>query len=60
MGSDMYTEIERATDNLVKSGKWMAGIPGPGRRDSMPVMGGRSIGDFGMSRQQVVARRSRS
>lgn len=33
------TEIDRATDNLMKSGKWFAGMAG--RRESMPS-GGRS------------------
>jgi hypothetical protein len=41
-----FEEIERATDNLMKSGKWFPGpaVPGvaaavPARRDSMPPMG---------------------
>ena len=42
-----YTEIDRATDNLVKSGKWMAGSAPPynNRRESMPpMMMGRNFG----------------
>lgn len=42
-----FEEIDRATDNLMKSGKWMPGqapgmsVPGtPSRRDSVPTMGG--------------------
>lgn len=51
-------EVERAIDNLYKSGKMpMFGVPGmppvPGvpRRDSMPPMGGRPYGggEFGKS-----------
>lgn len=34
--SAQFEEIDRATDNLVKSGKFMAGMPG--RRESMPMM----------------------
>lgn len=33
-----YTEVDRAIDNLVKSGK-MFNLPAGGRRDSMPVVG---------------------
>ena len=40
--ASQFEEIERATDNLIKSGKWlptpvMAGAGGPGRRESMPT-----------------------
>ncbi|KAF2204264.1 hypothetical protein GQ43DRAFT_446827 [Delitschia confertaspora ATCC 74209] len=37
--SSQFEEIDRATDNLAKSGKGFGfpPIPGPGRRDSMPV-----------------------
>ncbi|KAF2215212.1 hypothetical protein CERZMDRAFT_82258 [Cercospora zeae-maydis SCOH1-5] len=42
--ASQFEEIERATDNLIKSGKWlptpvMAVGGGPGRRDSMPAPG---------------------
>jgi hypothetical protein len=37
-------EIDRAVDNLVKSGKLFAGP----RRDSMPLMMGRHFPDYGM------------
>ena len=46
----VYTEIDRTTDNLVKSGKWMGGgmqQGGPGRRESMPPVMGRPYGEFG-------------
>lgn len=36
-----FEEIERATDNLMRSGKWLPGavpgVPLPGRRDSVPT-----------------------
>lgn len=44
--ASQFEEIERATDNLMRSGKWYPGGPGgspstsgPGRRDSMPAVG---------------------
>lgn len=42
--ASQFEEIERATDNLMKSGKWFPGpmMPvagGAGRRESMPAMG---------------------
>ena len=51
------TEVERAIDNLYKSGKMpvfsggpgMPPVPGVPRRDSMPPMGGRPYGEFGKS-----------
>lgn len=45
----VYAEIDRATDNLVKSGKFMGpGPQGPGRRESMPHTMGRPYGpDYG-------------
>lgn len=41
-----YAEIDRATDNLAKNGKWMGGggLSGPNRRESMPQMMGRPYG----------------
>jgi hypothetical protein len=44
-----YAEVDRAIDNLMKSGKFpMMGFPGSGpRRDSGPLMGGRTYQDFG-------------
>ena len=39
-----YTEVDRAIDNLVKSGKLWAAP----RRDSMPLMMGRPYPDYGM------------
>ncbi|KAL1305783.1 hypothetical protein AAFC00_003949 [Neodothiora populina] len=44
--SSQFEEIDRASDNLVKSGKFMGshGLPGPGRRESMPHMMGRPYG----------------
>ena len=36
--NDIYTEVDRAVDNLVKSGKMFGGMAG--RRDSMPMTGG--------------------
>jgi hypothetical protein len=36
--SSQYEEVDRAIDNLVKSGKMFGGMPG--RRDSLPLMGG--------------------
>ena len=52
--ASQFEEIERATDNLVRSGKMfpgqvqggMPGTPGAGRRDSMPG-GGRGYESFG-------------
>lgn len=43
----VYTEIDRATDNLVKSGKWMGGAQGGPRRESMPQMVGRPYPEYG-------------
>jgi hypothetical protein len=39
--ASQFEEIDRATDNLMKSGKWLPGpamavVAGPGRRESMP------------------------
>ncbi|KAG8624683.1 hypothetical protein KVT40_007750 [Elsinoe batatas] len=47
-------EVDRAIDNLVKSGKFYPGMTGgppplqgmPGRRDSMPVLGGRPYSEY--------------
>lgn len=57
-----YAEIDRATDNLVKSGKYMAGgMPapaGPGRRESMPPVMGRpypEYSEFGRNPPILVA-----
>jgi len=33
-------EVDRAIDNLAKSGKMFPNMPGPGRRESMPMSGG--------------------
>lgn len=33
-------EVDRAIDNLAKSGKMFPNMPGPGRRESMPLAGG--------------------
>ena len=56
----MVTEIDRATDNLVKSGKWMAGGAPQynSRRESMPpVMMGRGYNsEFGEYRLSQTAR----
>lgn len=38
--SSQFEEVERASDNLLKSGKMYAGMPPPGRRDSLPTMSG--------------------
>ena len=48
--TETCTEVDRAADNLMKSGKMFGMMPGaPGRRDSMPMMGGpRSYSEFGM------------
>lgn len=39
--ASQFEEIDRATDNLMKSGKWLPGpavtVGGPGRRESMPA-----------------------
>jgi len=47
--STQIEEVDRAIDNLVKSGK-MFNMPGAGRRDSMPMVGpSRTFPDqFGM------------
>lgn len=52
-----YAEVDRAIDNLVKSGK-MFNMPGAGRRDSMPMVGAsRTFPDqFGM---HMLVRQSR-
>lgn len=43
--TDELTEIERARENLIQSGKPFGG---PSRRDSMPMMGGpRPYSDYG-------------
>lgn len=44
MADDTDAEVERAMENLIKSGKM---FPIPGRRDSMPTMGSRPFPDFG-------------
>lgn len=36
----LITEVDRAIDNLSKSGKMFPNMPGPGRRESMPMSGG--------------------
>lgn len=46
-----YTEVDRAIDNLVKSGKLWAAP----RRDSMPLMMGRPYPDYGMISRYLVA-----
>ena len=44
--TDERTEVDRALDNLAKSGKLYSM---PSRRDSVPMMGGQpSFADFGM------------
>mgnify|MGYP006876453415 CR=1 FL=1 len=46
------SEVDRAIDNLVKSGKlWNAP-----RRDSMPMMMGRPYPDYGMLRARMTPR----
>lgn len=46
-----WSEVDRAADNLMKSGKMFgaAAVGGPGgsRRDSMPPMAGRGYTEFG-------------
>jgi hypothetical protein len=39
-------EVDRAAENLAKSGKSF-GVPGTGRRDSMPVIAGRPYSEYG-------------
>jgi hypothetical protein len=47
MDANILIEVERAIDNLFKSGK-LFGMPG--RRDSLPMMGGpRPFPEYGMS-----------
>jgi len=52
-------EVDRAIDNLMKSGKFpMMGFPGPGpgpRRDPVPLMTGRAYQDFGKASRSVGA-----
>lgn len=54
-GTDVFfffAEVDRAIDNLVKSGKlWNAP-----RRDSMPMMMGRPYPDYGMLRARMAPR----
>lgn len=38
--ASQFEEIDRAADNLMKSGKMFAGMGPGGRRDSLPIMGG--------------------
>lgn len=44
--ASQFEEIERATDNLMKSGSWLPGQShgGPNRRDSMPAGRGAEFG----------------
>ena len=46
-----FIEVDRALDNLAKSGKL---FNLPSRRDSMPVMGGPRHSEFGMSRSWIL------
>lgn len=43
--ANCFEDVDRAIDNLVKSGKLFSNIP---RRDSVPLMMGRPYTDFGM------------
>lgn len=38
--NELIAEVDRAIDNLAKSGKMFPNMPGPGRRESMPMSGG--------------------
>jgi hypothetical protein len=42
--TDMIEEVDRAVDNLTKSGKLFNNTP---RRDSVPVAAGRPFSDYG-------------
>lgn len=63
-------EVERAIDNLYKSGKMpmfggsgvpgMSSAPGVPRRDSMPPMGGRPYGEFGKNPRMAGGQRHHS
>jgi hypothetical protein len=50
-------EVDRAIDNLVKSGKYPLGFPGGVRRDSMPMMPGRGYPEFGKKNSASSAQR---
>ncbi len=57
-------EVDRAIDNLMKSGKFpMMGFPGPGpagpRRDPVPLVTGRTYQDFGKASRSVVGAQTR-
>lgn len=43
--SSQFEEVDRAAENLAKSGKSF-GVPGPVRRDSMPVIAGRPYSEY--------------
>ncbi|KAF2803451.1 uncharacterized protein BDZ99DRAFT_165029 [Mytilinidion resinicola] len=46
--SAQFEEVDRAAENLAKSGKsFGVGTPGPGRRDSMPINAGRPYSEYG-------------
>jgi hypothetical protein len=52
----IFSEVDRAADNLMKSGKMFGGmVPGmAGRRDSMPIMGApRPYSEYGACTQMA-------
>jgi hypothetical protein len=48
--ANCFEEVDRAIDNLVKSGKLFGNVP---RRDSVTLMMGRPYTDFGMFIQPI-------
>lgn len=50
--SSQFDEVDRAIDNLVKSGKLFSAP----RRDSMPLMMGRHFTDYGMTLRRPYSR----